>query len=824
MAIRVPGIGPFSPKLMIVGESPAANEVAAGLPFVGPSGKMLNDLLTQAGISRSSCWLTNVCKYQVRANYGDEKIPFATRAKMDGINLEEQINELQVEINNVKPNCILGLGGTALWAITGKTKISDYRGSIIQGMGRKCVFTYHPAHLLHSSTSSEVKGDWNKYVIILDMKRALDESQYAHFDLPKRNLSICQSSAQLLDFKNRYKHAKHPAVDIEAWKKCIPACIAFAFTPNEGLSVPLWNFDGMSSLPDSEIAMMWIIVAEILSGNDIIGANFKYDQDKIKRLGFITRSLISDTMLKAFTINPELPKNLAFNTSIYTREPFYKNEGMYEGSIEDLMIGNARDACVTKEVDIAQDKDIDELGLRKFYENFVMKLHPFYLDIEQEGFVVDYDKRDELLAKYIKWNEENIYEMWQLTGVELNTNSYPQMNKLIYENLKLGKQGRGTGEEVLTEFLNSAKLKDEHRRLLTLILENRRVKKTINTYIWANPDYDGKMRTTYFPCLETGRSKTGQLEPPIRPKVDPVGRGRKVDLENIGIAFQTITKHGDIGHDVRYMYGPEKGYIFLQADSSQAEARVVFLLANDEQALKDIDEHDYHALTASWFFGGCEADYSKRILGFESPIRFAGKTLRHAGHLGASKRRAAISVNTDARKYKIPISITEATADMALKVFHKKQPSIQQVFHKGIQDSLMNGRRVLIAGLPYGIDAPCGGKRTFFEKWNDELFRQAYSYIPQRSVSDNTKNAGIRLKERIKNLRILVESHDALLFMVPENRVDDYAPIIKEEFERSINFSNCSMSRRALSIPCEIEIGYNYKELSKFKFIAEKSA
>jgi len=93
-----------------------------------------------------------------------------------------------------------------------------------------------------------------------------------------------------------------------------------------------------------------------------------------------------------------------------------------------------------------------------------------------------------------------------------------------------------------------------------------------------------------------------------------------------------------------------KEYIFVSVDSAQAEARVIFLLADDEQALKDIDEHDYHALTASWFFGGTEDDHSKKKLGYETPIRFAGKTLRHAGHLGAGKRRAAISVNTDARR------------------------------------------------------------------------------------------------------------------------------------------------------------------------------
>lgn len=259
-------------------------------------------------------------------------------------------------------------------------------------------------------------------------------------------------------------------------------------------------------------------------------------------------------------------------------------------------------------------------------------------------------------------------------------------------------------------------------------------------------------------------------------------------------------------------------YIFVQADSSQAEARVVFNLAMDEQALEDIDTHDYHALTASWFFGGSEDDYSKKRWGFEHPIRFCGKTLRHAGHLGAGKRRAATSVNTDARKYKINLPpITEAQAEAALNIFHKKQPNIQQVFHAGIIEALRGPGRILTAALPWGIDAPTGGKRIFYERWGDELFRQAFSYIPQRSVTDNTKAAGIRTKKRFPESKIILESHDALLFSIRREYLDDFVPIIKQEMERPINFSTCSLPRRSLKIPSDIEIGENYKDFVKYK-------
>jgi len=289
----------------------------------------------------------------------------------------------------------------------------------------------------------------------------------------------------------------------------------------------------------------------------------------------------------------------------------------------------------------------------------------------------------------------------------------------------------------------------------------------------------------------------------------------------MGTAFQVFTKHGDIGTDVRSMYLPfNEEEIFVQLDSSQAEARVVFNLATDEQALKDIDEHDYHALTASWFFGGVEADYSKKVLGYESPIRFAGKTLRHAGHLGAGKRRAATELNTQARKYKIPITVTEAQAERALKIFHSKQPLIQRVFHNEVIDCIKNSRR-LTAPLPWGIDAERGGVRVFYERWGDDLFREALAYIPQRAVTDNTKAAGIRIKKRFSEARIILEAHDALLFSVRIEYLNDFISIAKQEMERPINFKACSLPRRFLKIPCDIEVGENYRDLKKYKGVDE---
>lgn len=814
--IYVPGKGPYAPKIVIISDAPTWEDEKALMPLTGAIGKFTNIMLLEAGIKRDECWVTTVSKYAIPPSTGKKKIPFKTRAEMAGIDLSEQINELRTELSQLQPNIILALGGTALWALTGKYKIQKFRGSLMSGMGFKTIGTYHPRDILYQE--GEVMGYWNKQIVAFDLIRAKKQSTSKELIRPTRNKIVCKNSAQLADFIKRHNHLSDLSVDIEA-RNCVPICIGLAFSKFEGLTVPLWNTGGISSIPDSDLVSIWILLAELLASKSIIGQNFGYDRDKIKRLGFIVNHLKSDTMLKAFTINPELPKNLAFLTSIYTEEPYYKDEGMYEGTVEDLFKGCALDACVTFEINEEQDKDLEELGLNKFYNNFIIELHALYAEIENTGFNVNEEFQKELVKKYIEWDETIRYQLFKITGEYVNSNSPIQVAKLLYDTWKIPRRV-GVGEEVLTTLLNNVVKDPLKRKAIELILEDRRVKKTLASYIYSLPDFDGRMKTSYFLCLDTGRSSTTQLEPPIRP-LKEYRDGKIKKTQAIGMAFQTITKHGDIGPEVRKILVPDDGQIFLQIDSSQAEARVIFLLAEDYEALTLIDTSDYHALTASWFVGGTEESWSKKVLGYEHPNRFLGKTLRHAGHLGAGKKRAAIEVNTQARKYKIDISISEAKAEAALATFHKRQPKIREVFHAEVRKCMETNRR-LIAPVPYGIDAPIGGIRTFFERWGEELMRKAFSYIPQRTVSENTKGAALRIKKRAPWIKIIVEAHDALLVSVPFERRFEAAQILTEEFERPIDFSTCSIKRGSLVIPSEIEIGTNYKDLDKFKEFYEQ--
>lgn len=557
MKTYVPGSGSTGASLLILSDCPTYEDTKAGRLFSGADGRELDYLLKEAGYNRADCWVTSVSKYEIAPNVGKKKIPFHIRAKNDDVDILKELQDLQVELNTLKPNCILALGGAALWALKGSYNINQFRGSIMHGLGRKYVSTYHTNNLNRYGMSFEFKGYYNRQIMLFDFIRAIKQSRFPEYNPPQRVLEICRSSAHLYEFWSRYKKYLRVYPDIEAHGSCLPACIGLAFTKNHGMTVPLWNMDGISNIPDSDMVQIWKLVDQILTEHECVGQNFNYDKDKLRRLGFKPRKVAGDLMLKGFAINPELPKGLAFFTSLYTEEPFYKDDGMYHGKIEDLLLGCARDSCVSCEVDLAMEPDLDEMGQRDYYENFLMTLPDFYLEIENNGFNVDPIQRDALLLKYIQWDEKIRHELYSLCGTEVNVNSPKQISILLFTNFKLPVRN-GTGEEELTSLLNLQNgIKDPmHRRVVELILEGRRVRKTISTYLMALPDFDGRMKTTCFPCLETGRSSNGQQEPPIRPVIEVIDENGKKKKKFLGIAFQTMTKHGDIGNDVRSMYTP----------------------------------------------------------------------------------------------------------------------------------------------------------------------------------------------------------------------------------------------------------------------------
>jgi DNA polymerase-1 len=249
------------------------------------------------------------------------------------------------------------------------------------------------------------------------------------------------------------------------------------------------------------------------------------------------------------------------------------------------------------------------------------------------------------------------------------------------------------------------------------------------------------------------------------------------------------------------MFEADNGYAIVETDMSQAEARIVALFARDERVLKLFaDKADIHRLTASWIFGIKPPDVTKEL-------RFIGKTCRHAGNYDMGKHRLMELVNTEAKRQGLDVTLSEWKAGKILDAFHNFSPNIRSVFHQEIQDALQSNSRVLVN--------PYGRYRQFFDRWGVQLFKEAYAQLPQSTVPDHLRRAGIRANDRFRregiDARFVVEAHDALVGLVREKDVPAYIELLSGEIEQPIDFSRCTISRGSLVIPSESKVGYNYK-------------
>lgn len=153
----VPGDGSLNPKLLVIGEAPGAQEDAKGSPFVGKSGRLLDQLLLLAGLFREEVWITNVVKYRPPGN----RTP-------DPDEVEAFLPLLRREVALVAGDATrfaVGLGSTACRALTGESiSVAKSHGSWVDlKAGWKLFVSYHPAAGLRSVTvRAEMRIDFVK--------------------------------------------------------------------------------------------------------------------------------------------------------------------------------------------------------------------------------------------------------------------------------------------------------------------------------------------------------------------------------------------------------------------------------------------------------------------------------------------------------------------------------------------------------------------------------------------------------------------------------------------------------------------------------------
>ena len=320
---RVPGIGPRTAKIAIVGEAPGAYEDAQLKPFVGPAGGVLEQCLHAAGLIRSDVYLTNVVKERPT---GNNIAPFFDGKTFSALGIA-WVQELRSELDDLQPNIIVACGKTAMAAITGQTAITKFRGYILDTIGlehvKKCIPCIHPAACLYNQgggdkgglSTSVAKPYLYRYVITSDLKKAKLESASAELVRPQRQLVYNYANVnEVLEWLTYFAEQPLVCFDIEVLNYEV-SCISFSSSPEIAASIPIAN-----SWSESDEAQIWRAIQTVL-GNPTsvkVGQNLIFDSHfLLTRCGVEVRGPIQDTMVAHSIIFPELPKGLGFLGSVY---------------------------------------------------------------------------------------------------------------------------------------------------------------------------------------------------------------------------------------------------------------------------------------------------------------------------------------------------------------------------------------------------------------------------------------------------------------------------------------------------------------------------
>lgn len=163
------GAGDAHARVMLVGEQPGDEEDRKGLPFVGPAGRLLDRALEEAGIDRSTLYVTNAVKHFKWTPRGKRRL-HKTPAQRE---VDACRQWLEREIRAVRPRAIVCLGATAAKSLLGRGfKVSISRGKPVASPHAALVFaTYHPSALLRLRSAEEKEKAFRQLVDDLSLLR-----------------------------------------------------------------------------------------------------------------------------------------------------------------------------------------------------------------------------------------------------------------------------------------------------------------------------------------------------------------------------------------------------------------------------------------------------------------------------------------------------------------------------------------------------------------------------------------------------------------------------------------------------------------------------
>lgn len=745
---KVRSRGPDDAKVLIVGEAPGEHEDRELRAFVGSSGAELDRQLAEARFVASACRFTNAIRFRPQGNEIDlafcsskkraEECGATTLAGRYALPVAvDGWNELRDEIAAISPSVIIAVGGTALWATTGKEGIDAWRGSeipCIHDGNITVVPTYHPAGILRS---------WeNRHLAIHDLKRANRVLQFGRTPAPTWNFRVRPSFETVMECLDLAESTQEIAVDIET-KRLHIVCVGIAWDRYNAVCIPFVDRFGAPYWGEHEELIIIERLQKLLSTHRVIGQNFHYDAQYFSRRQLVIPSCSFDTLLAQHVLFPGTPKDLAHLSSLYCPyHVYWKDDGKeWDPRIhteEQLWTYNCVDCVKTFEVKESQQVLITKYSLQSQFD-FLMRLWPQVLSTMLRGVRVDVSAKAASVIELGAAIAQRDQWLNTVIGYEFSTSSSaPAMKHFFAEEmgvkLKKGKKTKGVS-------LDKKALKiiaDEHILLWPIVqtIEERRSLQVFkSTFAEADLDMDGRMRCSYnMGGTETFRFSSSE---------NAFYTG--TNLQNIPKGDRSTTM---VMPNMRKLFTPDEGMEIAEVDLAGADAQVVAWEANDD-ILKGVfrRKEKLHAFNAKDLFGAKAGPDGKA-----EPWYTMAKQGVHATNYLCTPPTLAKT-----------LGITVHEADRFQKRWFDIHPGIKD-WHRRIEADLHRDR---------SVRNRFGFRRVYFERI-ESIQAEAVAWVPQSTVAIVINWAFIKIGEaRSLPVEILFQVHDSLVFQYPAEKREE---------------------------------------------------
>ena len=398
------------------------------------------------------------------------------------------------------------------------------------------------------------------------------------------------------------------------------------------------------------------------------------------------------------------------------------------------------------------EEKLKQLGMERLFTEIEMPLVYTLYDMEQAGIRVEalaLKGYGEQLTGRIAELEDTIY---RLAGEKFNINSPKQLGVVLFEKLKLPygkktKTGYSTAADVLEKLAPEAPIVSD-------ILEYRQLT---------------KLKSTYADGLAAYISDDGRIHGKFHQTITATGRisSTEPNLQNIPIRME-------LGRLIRKVFIPEDGFVFVDADYSQIELRVLAHISGDRTLIEAYREaQDIHRITASQVFH----------VPFDQVTDLQRRNAK-AVNFGIVYGISSFGLSQD-------LSITRKEAAEYIEKYFETYPRIKQFLDESVEEAKKNGYVCTLFGRRRPV--PELSSSNYMQRSFGE--RVAMNSPIQGTAADIIKIAMVRVNERLKkeNLRsrLILQVHDELLVEAAVDEVETVKQILLEEMQGAADLDVC---------------------------------